>query len=214
MIKTAIFDKDGTLIDTEPLHLRMWVEALKERGYPATDEILKECIGLNYPSMDILLKGYFGEDFDINKHYPYVNEKTREYELKYGIPIKKGFFELSDFLISMGIRSVIATSSMHAEAEFCLKHTGIADRFDGIVGGDEIDNGKPSPEIFLKAASLMNCSPSECVIFEDSENGVKAALAAGIKCFYIPDMKEIPEDLQAKTIKLRSLDEAIQYINR
>ena len=213
MIKTAIFDKDGTLIDTEPLHLRMWIEILKERGYPATDEILKECIGLNYPSMDTLLKGYFGEEFDINLHYPYVNEKTREYELLHGIPIKKGFFELSDFLISNGIRSVIATSSMHAEAEFCLKHTGISDRFDGIVGGDEIENGKPSPEIFLKAASLMNCSPSECVIFEDSENGVKAALAAGIKCFYIPDMKEIPEELQRETIKLRSLDEAIKYIN-
>lgn len=213
MIKTAIFDKDGTLIDTEPLHLRMWVEALTERGYPATDEILKECIGLNYPSMDTLLKGYFGESFDINDHYPYVNEKTRKYELKHGIPVKKGFFELSDFLISKGIRSVIATSSMHAEAEFCLKHTGIEGRFDGIIGGDEIENGKPSPEIFLKAAALMNCKPSECVIFEDSENGVKAALAAGIKCFYIPDMKEIPEDLQAQTIKLRSLDEAISYIN-
>lgn len=213
MIKTVIFDKDGTLIDTEPLHLRMWVKILKERGYPATDEMLKECIGLNYPSMDTLLKGYFGEDFDINEHYPYVNEKTREYELEHGIPIKKGFFELSDFLISKGIRSVVATSSMHAEAQFCLKHTGIEDRFEGIIGGDEIENGKPSPEIFLKAANLMNCSPSECVIFEDSENGVKAALAAGIKCFYIPDMKEIPEDLQAKTIKLRSLDEAINYIN-
>lgn len=214
MIKTAIFDKDGTLIDTEPLHLRMWVEALKERGYPATDEILKECIGLNYPSMDTLLKGYFGESFNINDLYPYVNEKTREYELKYGIPVKKGFFELSDFLISKGIRSVIATSSMHAEAEFCLKHTGIEDRFDGIVGGDEIENGKPSPEIFLKAAALMNSAPSECIIFEDSENGVKAALAAGIKCFYIPDMKEIPEELQAQTTKLRSLDEAIYHINQ
>ena len=213
MIKAAIFDKDGTLIDTEPLHLRMWVEILKERGYPATEEILKECIGLNYPSMDTLLKGYFGEEFDINEHYPYVNEKTREYELQHGIPVKKGFFELSDYLISKGIRSVIATSSMHAEAEFCLKHTGIEDRFDGIVGGDEIENGKPSPEIFLKAAGLLGCKPSECVIFEDSENGVKAALAAGIKCFYIPDMKEISEELQKETIKLRSLDEAIKYIN-
>ncbi|MGN0588895.1 MAG: HAD family hydrolase, partial [Ruminiclostridium sp.] len=87
------------------------------------------------------------------------------------------------------------------------------DRFDGIVGGDEIENGKPSPEIFLKAAGLLGCKPSECVIFEDSENGVKAALAAGIKCFYIPDMKEIPEELQKETIKLRSLDEAIKYIN-
>ncbi len=214
MIKTVIFDKDGTLIDTEPLHLRMWVELLKERGYPATDEILKECIGLNYPSMDVLLKKYFGEGFDINEHYPDVNERTREYELKHGIPIKKGFFELSDYLISKGIKSVIATSSMHAEAEFCLKHTSISERFDGIVGGDEIENGKPSPDIFIKAASLMNSDPSECVIFEDSENGVKAALAAGIRCFYIPDMKEIPEELQKQTIKLRSLDEATEYIEK
>lgn len=177
-ITTVIFDKDGTVVDTEPLHLKMWVSALKERGYPATDEILKECIGLNYPSMDTLLKGYFGESFDIWEHYEYVNLLVKEYELENGIPVKKGFIELSDYLISRGIRSVVATSSMHEEAQFCLNQAGIGDRFDFIVGGDEIENGKPAPDIFLKAAAKAGASPEECVIFEDSSNGVRAALAA------------------------------------
>ncbi|MGN0618875.1 MAG: HAD family hydrolase [Ruminiclostridium sp.] len=213
-ITTVIFDKDGTVVDTEPLHLKMWVSALKERGYPATDDILKECIGLNYPSMDTLLKGYFGESFDIWAHYEYVNLLVKEYELENGIPVKKGFVELSDYLISRGIRSVVATSSMHEEAQFCLKQAGIGDRFDFIVGGDEIENGKPAPDIFLKAAEKAGASPDECVIFEDSSNGVRAALAAGIKCFYIPDMKEIEPELQSRTIKLASLDRAIEFIEK
>ena len=213
-ITTVIFDKDGTVVDTEPLHLKMWVSALKERGYPATDEILKECIGLNYPSMDTLLKGYFGESFDIWEHYEYVNLLVKEYELENGIPVKKGFIEISDYLISRGIRSVVATSSMHEEAQFCLNQAGIGDRFDFIVGGDEIENGKPAPDIFLKAAAKAGASPDECVIFEDSSNGVRAALAAGIKCFYIPDMKEIEPELQIRTIKLSSLDKAIEIIEK
>lgn len=214
LLKAVIFDKDGTIIDTEPLHLRMWVDVLCERGYPATDEILKLCIGLNYPSMDTLLKGYFGDGFDINEHYVYVNEKVREYEIKNGIPIKKGFFELADYIEAAGLKTIVATSSMHAEAEFCLKHTGIADRLGDIVGGDEIENGKPAPDIFLKAAEKLGCTPDECIVFEDSENGVKSALAAGMECIYIPDMKEIPEELQAKTIKCKSLDEAISVLER
>ena len=82
-VTTVIFDKDGTVVDTEPLHLKMWVSALKERGYPATDDMLKECIGLNYPSMDTLLKGYFGDSFDIWAHYEYVNRLVKEYAYDY-----------------------------------------------------------------------------------------------------------------------------------
>lgn len=214
MIKAVIFDKDGTIIDTEPLHKEMWIKVLKERGYAATDDILMQCIGLNYPSMNTLLKRYFGDDFEINDHYLYINECVRNYELKYGIPIKKGFFELSDWLQMHNIRSAVATSSMHEEAEFCLTHLHIRERFDLVVGGDEIKNGKPAPDIFLKAAELLNVGTDECIVFEDSENGVKSALSAGIKCIYIPDLKEIPEELQTKTMKIKSLDEAINLLER
>lgn len=214
MLRTIIFDKDGTVVDTEPLHLRIWVEVLLERGYPATDEILKQCIGLNYPSMDLLLKGYFGEKFDINDHYLYVNECVKKYELEHGIDVKKGFFELSDYLRTTKLNTIIATSSMHKEAEFCLTQAGIIDRFGDIVGGDEVEKGKPAPDIFLKAAEKTGCTPAECIVLEDSENGVKAALATGMECIYIPDLKEIPEELQAKTIKLKSLDEVIKIIDR
>lgn len=214
MLKTIIFDKDGTLVDTEPLHLKIWTEVLRERGFPATDDILKLCIGLNYPSMDKLLKGFFGDNFDINEHYIYVNECVKKYELENGIALKKGFFELSDYIRTTALRTIIATSSMHSEAEFCLSQAGVSDRFDGVVGGDEVINGKPAPDIFLKAAAVMDSEPEECLVFEDSENGVKSALAAGMECVYIPDMREIPSELQKKTIKLKSLDEAIEIIKR
>lgn len=214
MIKGIIFDKDGTIIDTEPLHLRMWVEELKNQGYPATDDILFECIGLNYPSMNVLLKGYFGDGFEIEPFIPVVNEKVRIYELENGIPLKKGFIELSDYLREKNIRCAVATSSMHDEAVFCLTHLDIIDRFDVIIGGDEIDNGKPAPDIFIKAREALGFEADECIILEDSENGVKAALASGSQCVWIPDMKEIPTELIDRTIRLNSLDEVINIIER
>lgn len=214
MIKGIIFDKDGTIIDTEPLHLKMWVEELKRQGYPATDEILLRCIGLNYPSMNVLLKKYFGDGFEIEPLIEIVNDSVRAYELENGIPIKKGFFELSDYLREKGIRAAVATSSMHKEAVFCLEHLDIIDRFDVIIGGDEIENGKPAPDIFIKAREALGFEAGECLIIEDSANGVKAGLASGSECIYIRDMKEIPEELSCRTIRLSSLDEVINVIER
>ena len=102
-----------------------------------------------------------------------------------------------DHLASLGIPLAVGTSSRRNSALWKLQKAGIADRFTYIVGGDEVKNGKPAPDIFLKAAELLDVPVSSCVGFEDSPAGLMALAAAGIASVFIKDVIEPPEEVLA-----------------
>jgi len=124
-------------------------------------------------------------------------EYRRLYNEKFekAIDPKPGLFTLLDHLSSLKIPTAVATSSRHDSALAKLAVAGIPNNFDAIVGGDEITNGKPSPDIFLLAAEKLGKRPSECVGFEDSSAGLEGLHAAGIRSVFIKDMVEPPEEI-------------------
>ncbi len=128
------------------------------------------------------------------------------------LPLKKGVEELLGHIEKMGKPMAVATSSDHERARAKLQHSGILHFFDHIVGGDQVRRSKPDPEIYLKAASALMSEPSRCLAFEDSENGVKAALAAGMTVVQIPDLVFPDEKLLALGhIVLGSLADMLEY---
>ncbi len=189
MEKAFIFDMDGILFDTELLTQ----EALRamSRKYGEREDIdgfYPTTCGTNLATAKVLYKNFFGADYPFEKRRDEMRRWIREQIDEYGIPVKKGAEELLKFLKEKGYKIALATSTTRMSAEGHLKKAGFLPYFDATVCGDEIENAKPNPEIFLKAAQKLGAEPQNCYVAEDSYLGVEAGAAAGMRVFMIPDM--------------------------
>lgn len=215
MIEAVLFDMDGTLLDTEKIVMRDWAQVAKKSGFILTDEILAASRGLSLAESKKLIRNCFGERFDYDAIRDERIRLTEANFEKNGVPVKKGAYELLDALDALGIKKAVATSTDRFTAEKHLKMTGLLGRFDATVCGDEIECGKPAPDIFLKAARLLGAVPEHCMVAEDSAAGIRAAHAAGMLPVMIPDMYEPDELTKGLLYALcRDLTELIPLISQ
>jgi HAD hydrolase, family IA, variant 3 len=213
-IKGAIFDMDGVILDTEKLYLRFWKQAAADFGYKMTDGDVFGIRSLARKFAVEKLKGIFGRDF------PYYDIHARRVELmdafikENGFEMKRGVFELLDFLRENGIKTAVATATARQKTMDYLESIGAAKYFDAVICGDMVENGKPAPDIYIKAASELQLPPEQCAAFEDSPNGIKSAYSAGCKTIMIPDLTQ-PDGEVAPLLSgvYESLDKAVEFFN-
>ena len=195
MLKKAIFDMDGLIFDTERLFMKELSKVMAEEGYTLTEEIYTQTIGLASVAVKEKMCKIYGSEYPFEK----LSAKARlsmEKNAQTGLPVKPGIPELLESLCGKGTECCVASST---EAEFVKKYidaAGLGKYFGEIIGGDMVSRSKPAPDIFLKA--LGNTAPNDAVVFEDSENGVRAGISAGIPVICIPDMKRPPEEVISK----------------
>ncbi len=196
--KAVIFDNDGLMLDTEFIAQETWKIAGAEFGYNIKDEIHWQVIGLTIADSRKTFKKVFGEDF------PYDTIRKRRLEIgqeifdQKGLPVKPGLLELLDFLDERHIPRAVATSTSREFIKQKFRAANIQNRFEIVVTGDDIVNGKPAPDIFLAAAEKLKIAPADCLVLEDSEPGIYAAKAAGMTPVMVPDLK--PPSAEIKTI--------------
>ena len=189
MKKAAIFDMDGLLFDTERLFQKAWREEAGSIGITLPDVFTTQICGTSGEKQAQIVRDYFpGKDpLEIMKKV-----QSRVYEQK-EIPLKKGTKEILEGMKKQGMLMAVASSSPLPMIRQNLEKTGTGSYFHTIVSGQQVEKGKPEPDIFLLAARETGVDPADCYVFEDSINGILAGQAAGCACIMIPDMVE-PND--------------------
>ncbi|GHB94822.1 HAD family hydrolase [Cerasicoccus arenae] len=210
--QAAIFDMDGLLLDTERLAYESYRFVCEELGLSDLDSVFYQCIGINSEAGRLVLKN--GLD-GIADHEIFCERWDEEYQkltLDRPLPLKMGVVELLDYLSALAVPTAVATSTRTERALSKLGHSGIRDYFQVVIGGDVVERSKPAPDIYLAAATALKVDPTDCVAFEDSTNGVKAAVAAQMTVVQIPDLVAPSDELkQLGHIILSSLASVPRY---
>ena len=213
-IKAVIFDMDGVLIDSETIEKKNMIKSAKMNSLPFEDEFFEIFLGCNDEmSYRLLLDRY--KDSKIVDKYLSDLEHLQAKEYKEGnIKLKHGTREIIDYLRNNNIPFALATGSSYKYVELDFLQNGY-DKipFDYVVTGDEIINSKPNPEIFIKAANLMNIDIIDCLVVEDSPKGIEAAYSSGAQSCFVPDLVKTNQNILSKaTFHKNNLLEVIQLI--
>lgn len=218
MVSGIIFDMDGVLIDSERQSNEGWLWAAGQLGVDMPMWLIDSFKGapaeLCCKFFDDYYKGVidYWEAKELRTQHVY---KIRETE---GIPVKKGVKDIFEYIRNNGLKCAVATSTRRESAEKTLHEIGVWDYLDAVVYGDEVEHGKPEPDIFLRAAKAIGVNPSEAVVVEDSINGIKAGYAADMRVVHIPDTIAIGDDIRKLTYMvcgdLNGLIDVVESINK
>lgn len=207
-IKAVLFDMDGVLINTEPLHYRMWKEAFRNRGLEISYDVYKGCIGATDAFlMDLILDNY-GRDFrgdeKLLEDWRTIEKRMLEEE---GFPEMSGVREMLSGLYEAGFLLAVASSSPLARIEAAMDYLGVKQYFSLLNTAENVEHSKPAPDIYLDTAEKLGVKPEECVVLEDSANGSVAAASAGTICVGLDNPDSGDQNLECARVIIKSLQE-------
>jgi beta-phosphoglucomutase family hydrolase len=179
-ISAFIFDMDGVIVDSNPLHRIVWEEYNRRNGLETTEAMQRRMYGKRN---DDIVRDFYGADISAEEVFAHGAAKEALYremlrpQLETAlVPGVRAFLERHP-----DIPKAVATNAEPANLNFVLDEAGLRAFFLAAVDGHQVANPKPHPEVFLRAAELLGVSPNECVVFEDSHTGVQAGIAAGMR---------------------------------
>jgi HAD superfamily hydrolase (TIGR01509 family) len=210
--RAAIFDVDGLLLDSERPLLDAWVQAARELGHPFEPTLLSRVLGRPGAEGVALFRAALGPS------YPYDTVKERAKELMAGVHergfnVKGGARDLLARLEQAHVPCAVASSTRRKPLEERLLRADLHRFFAAFAGGDEVQHGKPAPDIFLLAAARLSMPALGCVVFEDSEHGARGALAASMQVVIVPDLAEPSAEARASCCAVvRSLRDVQEHL--
>lgn len=206
MITSIIFDMDGVLIDSQPMHYEADQITLKHFGVAADMKLLESFAGTTNPDRYARFKELFHMPYSIDEMVDFRENVIMDYVHGHDLTGIRGVDRLLADIRAAGLKTAVASSSSYAYIYAVLDKLGFREYFDKVVSGDDMENGKPAPDIFLKAALELESCPEECVVIEDSGNGVLAANRAAMKVVGFINPSSGEQDLSTATLIIDAFD--------
>jgi len=209
-----VFDMDGLLFDTERLSRRALYAAAEELNVPLAEDAFLELIGRRMGDITQRLAARIGDEI-LAASLVECSEKHYQALLAEGVPVKEGVADLLEWCAEQKRPCAVATSTRTAKAEYKLASAKLRQYFGAVIGGDQVANGKPAPDIYLRAAAALGVAAGECGVFEDSEPGVRAAHAAGARVVWVPDLAPVEVATQnLAAARVESLAAVLQFLQQ
>ncbi|HWY79735.1 MAG TPA: HAD family phosphatase [Candidatus Sulfotelmatobacter sp.] len=209
MIKAVIFDVDGTMVDSEPIHIDAWGKTLQfynHRLHDLSPELQANMAG----KKPAIIAQEMVEDLHLSiSPEILLQKKTNIFMqmIKTDLQGMPGVVSSIKQLKKDGYKLGIGTSLTKDYVDIVLKYLNVRKYFDMIVTGDEIKNGKPHPDTYLTVAKKLGVKPEECIVIEDATSGIKSAKTAGCLCIAIENSNVVPQNTSLADKIIRSLDE-------
>ena len=213
MIKLVIFDVDGTLVDSESVYVKAALKNLEVNHYNIPMSAIMGIIGQNRVAGRKLIESTQDDSFNYDKYIKDFEKIRNQILENEPYKLKKGALNILNYCKKHNIKIAIATSTARDKQSKVLTKLGIIDYFDYMVFGDEINNSKPAPDIYLKVFEHYNYDKDEMIIYEDSNNGILSGYNAGIRVVYIKDIVDVEEEVTSLCYKqVKDLDEGIEIL--
>ena len=208
MVQTVIFDMDGVIVDTEPVHHFAYYQHFKELNIEVSDEMYRSFTGNSTRNIFQKLKSQFDlqedvEDLILRKRHLF----NEAFDLKEDLYLIEGVEDLIKDLYANGIQLIVASSASNVTINRVFTRFNLHQYFTHIVSGEDFPKSKPHPAIFEHAASLSVAPKENCIVIEDSTNGIQAAVSAGIFCVGYDSFHSKDQDLSKANIIIRNFNE-------
>ena len=193
-VQAVIFDMDGLMIDTESVAFVAWQHVGETIGIEVPHSVQESMVGLTMVDSRNVLIQHFGDEALTDRVMATADEKYQAMLSAGEFAIKPGLYELLDTIENMGLPLAVATSSRRKNADKKLKVSGLEGRFVTVVTSDDVERGKPSPDLYTEATRRLGLAPAHCLALEDSAPGIRAAASAGCPVIMVPDYKPADEE--------------------
>jgi HAD superfamily hydrolase (TIGR01509 family) len=207
MLKAIVFDMDGVIVDSEPLHFAADLLTAEDYKVRVTEDDLIAYVGTTGPDMwaDLIVK--YGIPDTVGGVIARQTRHKLELLAKRRMVAIPGVRELLAEARNRGLRIGLASSSPRYFIEAMIENLGIGEYFGAVVSGEEVARSKPAPDIFLRTAELLGITPGACLVVEDSGHGVRAAKAAGMACVGFVNPTSGAQDLSPADIVVKSISD-------
>lgn len=212
MLKAVLFDMDGLIFDTESIYKQSWQYAATEQGLAITDDFYQQFIGVQDPECERILAEHFQQAIDMPR-YKAVRDEHFHHLRDQGIALKPSFDSLLRAIKQRGLLTAIVTSSHLPEVKHNFNNTEYLTQFDLVITAEDVERGKPNPDCYQMAYHHLGIDAKESLVLEDSNNGIKAALAAECHAVMIPDLLPPLQEFKDKVIIKASLEEVTPLLD-